>query len=157
MKVFAPSLSGISVGLFRTSMFDHSLGSVVNQSVSFHHKEHLANPEGVAPPVNKLAGFSLVETCHCDGSTGICISAIWLATIGGSLCHAIKSTMSHLYCQKVMLCIGRSRTVSKDCVKCRLGKQHHLCMSGSVAFFFFAASTKILSQLNCWGTSKISY
>ena len=81
--LFEVFLSNISVGLFGTCIFDHSLKSFVSQSGPFHHKEHSANSEGVAPLVHKLAGFSSVETCyHCVSSVNICISPIRSATNG---------------------------------------------------------------------------
>ena len=81
--LFEVFISNISVGLFGTCIFDHSLESFVSQSGPFHYKEHSANSEGVAPLVHKSAAFSSVQTCcHCDGSVNICISLIRLATNG---------------------------------------------------------------------------
>ena len=75
--------SGISLGLFGSCIFDHSLKSFVSQSGPFHHKGLSANSEGVAPLVHKPAGFSSVKTCcHCDGSVNIWISPIRLAMNG---------------------------------------------------------------------------
>ena len=110
-EAFAPSflfevfISGISLGLFGASIFDHLLESFVNQSGPFHHIEHSAKPEGVAPLVHKSAGFSSVETCcHCDGSVNICIwnnSVRYKGSLQrvGSLFRALESTIGHPYCR----------------------------------------------------------
>ena len=120
--LFKVLISGILLGLSGTFIFDHSLKQFESQSGPFHHKEHSANFEGEASLVHKSAGFSTVETCcHCDGSVNICISPIQLATNGRKSLprpriHHRTSVLSE---DNVTLCIGTSKTVSKDCFKCR--------------------------------------
>ena len=119
--LFEVFISGISLGLFGTCIFDHSLKSFVSQSGPSHHKEHSANSEDVAPH-SSSAGFGSVETCcHGDGSVNICISPILFATNGRTslLCPRIHHRTSVLSEQEITLCIGASKTVSKDCVKRR--------------------------------------
>ena len=118
--LFEVLISGILLGLSGTFIFDHSLKSFVSQLGPLHHKGHSANSEDEALLVHKSAGFSTAETCcHCDGSVNIRISPIRLATNGRKSFPRprIRHRTSVLSEKNVMLCIGDSKTVSKDCVE----------------------------------------